>query len=364
MSPQQSPQLKTRPEAISLMNEYARRNEAFFFAVDFDAAHCVVQRMAEQPSAHILFDFNGTRNYRANGPLPPNILFAKKPVSFSRYRRAFENVQKHIYAGNTYLVNLTFPTFVETNLNLRQIFLSSRAKYKFYYDDQFVVFSPETFLQIRDGVVATFPMKGTIDAALPDAENRIMENEKEKAEHTTVVDLLRNDLSVVSRNVCVKRYRFIERVHTNGKNLLQVSSEIAGVLPADYGARIGEILFTLLPAGSISGAPKRKTMEIIRETECCRRGFYTGVCGYYADGSLDCGVMIRFIEKRPDGFYYRSGGGITAYSDLETEYRELIDKVYLPLVRNNKNSKQAAAQSRLSQSADECIEARTSGLHG
>ena len=116
------------------------------------------------------------------------------------------------------------------------------------------------------------------------------------------------------------------------RDLLQVSSEIAGTLLEGYNARIGEILFTLLPAGSISGAPKQKTIEIINETECCKRGFYTGVCGYYADGVMDCGVMIRFIEKRENGLFYHSGGGITVYSDLEMEYNELIDKVYLPIV--------------------------------
>ena len=170
---------------------------------------------------------------------------------------------------------------------------------------------------------------------MPEAERKIIEDEKETAEHVTIVDLLRNDLSMVSRNVCVKRYRFVECINTNDKKLLQVSSEIVGILPDGYSARIGEILFTLLPAGSISGAPKQKTIEIINETECCKRGFYTGVCGYYANGVMDCGVMIRFIEKREDGLFYHSGGGITVYSDLETEYNELIDKVYLPIVRDN-----------------------------
>ena len=93
----------------------------------------------------------------------------------------------------------------------------SQAKYKLYYNDQFVVFSPETFVQIRNGVITTFPMKGTIDAALPEADRRIIEDEKEAAEHVTIVDLLRNDLSMVSRDVYVKRYRFIECIHTNGK---------------------------------------------------------------------------------------------------------------------------------------------------
>lgn len=324
----------TRPEAISLMNEYACRNEPFFFLVDFNATNCIVQLMKKESVGNVLFDFNGLSNYKEKVALPTQIEFRKRPISLSQYKRAFENVQKHLREGDTYLVNLTFPTYIETNLSLRQIFMYSRAKYRLYFDDRFVVFSPETFVQISDGVISTFPMKGTIDASLPGAERRILEDEKEMAEHSTIVDLLRNDLSMMSQNVYVKRYRFVDCVSTNGKNLLQVSSEIIGTLPVDYHSRIGEILFALLPAGSISGAPKRKTVEIIMESECCNRGFYTGVCGYYADGSMDCGVMIRFIEKRENGLYYHSGGGITAYSEMKAEYNELIDKVYLPIIRD------------------------------
>ncbi len=317
------------------MNEYARLNKAFVFIIDFDATSCIVRRVDELSPLDFLFEFNGVKNYCEEPTLPPRILFNKMPIPFTQYRRAFERVQSHLHEGNTYLVNLTFPTRVETNVSLRQIFLSSQAKYKLFVDDMFVMFSPEIFVQMRNGTISTCPMKGTIDAALPDAEHRILEDEKEAAEHTTVVDLLRNDLSKVARDVSVKRFRYIDCVRTNGKDLLQVSSEITGALPGNYREQLGEIIFALLPAGSVSGAPKRKTIEIIRESECSPRGFYTGVCGYYGDGFLDSGVMIRFIEKRPDGLYYRSGGGITAYSNPEMEYRELIDKVYLPIVRDN-----------------------------
>jgi len=323
--------LMPRSEAISCMNDYAHHNVPFVFWVDFDAANGVVQQMKTEPPGELLFDFNGLSNDREHAVPPARIEFSKRPVSLHQYRRAFENVQRHLHEGNTYLVNLTFPTAIETNLNLRQIFAWSRAKYKLFVDDRFVVFSPETFVQIRRGSISAFPRKGTIDAALPGAERRILEDEKEMAEHATIVDLLRNDLNLVSHDVRVKRYRYVECLRTHGKKLLQVSSEITGTLAAGYGDRIGEIIFTLLPAGSVSGAPKRRTLEIIKESEGRDRGFYTGVCGYYADGSVDCGVMIRFIEKQDRGLFYYSGGGITAYSDVRAEYHELIDKVYLAI---------------------------------
>jgi len=94
---------------------------------------------------------------------------------------------------------------------------------------------------------------------------------------------------------------------------------------------LGNILARLLPAGSVSGAPKSRTLEIIRQTEGDKRGYYTGVFGIFDGESLDSGVMIRFIEKQGSKYFYRSGGGITTQSSSESEYQEAIDKVYVPI---------------------------------
>jgi para-aminobenzoate synthetase component 1 len=174
-------------------------------------------------------------------------------------------------------------------------------------------------------------MKGTINASLPDAEQLILSDEKELSEHVTIVDLIRNDLSAVAKSVNVNRFRYIDRIKTNHKDLLQISSEIAGDLPDDYLSHLGSILISLLPAGSVSGAPKRKTIQIIREAEKEKRGFYTGVFGYFDGVKLDSAVMIRFIEQEGEQFYYRSGGGINAQSEAEKEYQEAIDKIYVPV---------------------------------
>ena len=90
------------------------------------------------------------------------------------------------------------------------------------------------------------------------------------------------------------------------------------------------MLLAMLPAGSVSGAPKRKTLEIIREAEGYHRGFYTGVMGLFDGKNIDSGVMIRFVEQTPQGLVYKSGGGITSQSNCEEEYNELIDKIYVP----------------------------------
>ena len=143
--------------------------------------------------------------------------------------------------------------------------------------------------------------------------------------------MIRNDLSMVSEHVTVASYRYIDRLQTNKGPILQTSSEICGMLPGDYTKRLGDILFSLLPAGSITGAPKPRTMQIIAEAEGYERGFYTGVMGCYADGRLDSAVMIRFIEQENGQLYFKAGGGITAQSRWESEYNEVIQKIYVPI---------------------------------
>ena len=175
-------------------------------------------------------------------------------------------------------------------------------------------------------------MKGTIGADVYNAEEIILNSSKEKAEHNTVVDLIRNDLSIVATDVEVNRFRYIDRISTNEGDLLQVSSKIIGKLPSDYYKTIGTLLFLLLPAGSVTGAPKRKTIEIIRNAETSERGYYTGICGHFDGKNLNSAVMIRFIENRDGELWFRSGGGITCNSNWNDEYHELIQKVYVPIV--------------------------------
>jgi len=236
-------------------------------------------------------------------------------------------------AGNTYLLNLTFPTQLIVNTTLFDIFLASQAPFKLYFKEQFVTFSPERFIQITDNIIKTYPMKGTIDAAIPQAMEKILANSKEQAEHTMVVDLLRNDLSIVATRVAVNRFRYVEKINAGHKQLLQTSSEITGILPYHWHSEIGDILCTLLPAGSISGVPKKKTVEIIHAVEGYERGFFTGVFGYFDGKQLDSAIMIRFIEQQKSGLIYKSGGGITIDSRVNIEYHEMLNKVYIPIDR-------------------------------
>ena len=314
------------------MNRWASEGIPFLFMLDFEMINPQIFRLNDISPGMLLYYINGNTNCKEFQSPVKKLQFFKHPESFSTYLLKYNLIKEEIDFGNTYLVNLTCSTPVEMNLTIREVFLRSRSRYRIWYDDQFVCFSPETFITVKDGSIRSYPMKGTIDAGIPDAERITLNDFKETAEHNTIVDLIRNDLSKVSHNVRVERFRYTDIIKTNDKNLLQVSSEICGDLEIDYISRIGDILFELLPAGSVSGAPKKKTAEIIAEAEGSVRGYYTGVFGIFDGHDLDSAVMIRFIEKRDGKYFYRSGGGITSFSDPVAEYNEMIDKIYVPSV--------------------------------
>lgn len=314
------------------MNSLAEAGKEFIFIIDYDQKHSYVEETDNIDPEQCMYRFRDKGNAADTVNAPHNITWHISPPSFDEYRRAFNTVKCNIMAGNSYLANLTFCVPIETSLTLHEIFSRAAAPYRLWLKDRFVCFSPEPFIRIDDkGRISSYPMKGTIDATLPDARQRLTDDIKEAAEHATITDLIRNDLSMVASGVHVARYRYCERIKTNKGAILQTSSEIAGTLPADYQRRIGDIIFSQLPAGSITGAPKPRTCAIIGEAETYRRGFYTGVMGVCDGRTLDSAVMIRFVEQSPDGsLCYKAGGGITSKSDAENEYNELIQKIYVP----------------------------------
>jgi len=317
-------------QAISVMNKLGAKGIPFVFLIDFEMKKIIISTKLEN-DGQLNFEMNGFSNHFSTSTICQPSYFETYPIDKSKYTEQFQTVKTEIQRGNSFLLNLSSPTKVVTDLTIQDIYHSTDAKYKVYLKDEFVCFSPEIFVQIKNGRIASFPMKGTIDANVQNAESIILEDQKELAEHFTIVDLIRNDLSRVAKKVNVDRFRYIDRITTSKKDLLQVSSEVSGMLPEDYTSTIGSILFNLLPAGSISGAPKLKTLEIIQQAEGQERGYYTGICGHFDGKNLDSGVMIRYIEKVNDELYYRSGGGITSMSEMGLEYQEMLDKVYLPI---------------------------------
>lgn len=315
------------------MNRMGVSGQPFLFIVDYKQEKVCIEELGKVNPAEILYAIKGVTNEDRIPEISKQVQVEWKsfPVSETEYIKAFSKVQEQIRAGNSYLVNLTFKTPVETNLSLKEVFYRSAAPYKLWMKDHFVVFSPETFVRLDGNFIYSYPMKGTIDAGLPDAHHLILEDEKEAAEHATIVDLIRNDLSRVASDVQVTRYRFIDEIQTHKGALLQISSEIRGRLPENWHASLGKILFQLLPAGSVTGAPKKKTLEIIGTAESFERGFYTGIMGIFDGRSLDSAVLIRFLEQQDGRLFFKSGGGITSRSKWETEYEEMKQKVYVPV---------------------------------
>lgn len=318
-------------DKIKEMNARGKNRQPFFFMFNFLKTELLLFEPEGLLKEDIWFSFPGFTN-TIQEKTPPEFYFDKSPIEYQRYEKAFLRAQEAIRRGDTFLLNLTFPTEVNTNLSIEQIYNYSRALYKLKFKDQFVVFSPETFITIKDGIISGYPMKGTIDAAIENAEEILMRDIKEISEHNTIVDLIRNDLNMVSKKVRVEKFRYLDKIQTHQKVLLQTSSKISGDLPDDWNDRIGDIFFTLLPAGSISGAPKQKTLEVIEEAEGYDRGWFTGIFGYFDGQNLDSAVMIRFIEKSGDKLTFKSGGGITWFSKCEQEYNELTEKVYVPII--------------------------------
>jgi len=321
----------SKEETIELMNRFGSSGSPFVFLVSFSGEGNIVLPIDEAAGKGFLMQMPGKANPgRANLPLSP-LTFTKLPLDRERYRTAFSLVKDQILYGNSFLLNLTFPTRIKCNYSLEEIFHASRAPFKLYMEDELVVFSPERFVKIEGNTITSNPMKGTIDANIPGAEARLTTDRKEDAEHNTIVDLIRNDLSIIASNVSVKRFKYIDRIRTHQGELLQMSSEISGTLPASFATELGTKLFQLLPAGSICGAPKKSTIEIIQKAEAYERGYYTGVFGYWDGEILESAVAIRYIEKNGDKFTFKSGGGITFQSSCDHEYDEMVNKVYVPI---------------------------------
>ncbi len=317
------------------MNRLGQKKCPFVFAINYDQTKgFILENPLEQQE--VLFSIGQYSNVAQS---QINIDYGKEAhlevqaISFEQYERKFQRIQNALLHGDSFLANLTIQTDISTNLNFKEIFHRASSKYKLCLPNNFVCFSPERFVFIDSDArtIKTCPMKGTIDARTPNAEHRILEDYKETAEHFTIVDLMRNDLARVGYNVEVKDFRYIDRVQTQEGELLQVSSLIQAELEEDQAYQFGTIFEELLPAGSISGAPKEATVRAIAEAEEYQRDYYTGVMGYFDGKILDSAVLIRFIQEREGGkMKYCSGGGITINSSAEEEYQEAIKKVYLP----------------------------------
>ncbi len=255
-------------------------------------------------------------------------------VTATAYAEAIGRIRELIAAGDTYQVNYTFPMWASFGGDpaawFDALWLAQRADYAAYLDTgRFKVLSasPELFFRLENGVLVTRPMKGTRprgrwaeeDAAMA---RELAESEKDQAENVMIVDLLRNDMGRISETgtVAVDSLFTVERYET----LWQMTSTIRSQ------TRVGvpEILKALFPSGSVTGAPKVRTMEIIREIEPYSRGVYCGAVGWWSGRSCSFNVAIRtaVIDAERQAAEYHVGGGVTWGSTPEGEYEECFVK--------------------------------------
>jgi len=323
-------------EVFEKINYYYNKGEDFLFVIDYENRYGIFSLLNDiERSYKIIYNFNGITNENNISIENKNCYIARfSPILYQEYCKGFNIIIDGIRKGYSYLANYTCVTKIELSTSLLNVYYNSKAKYKLFVDDvdiQFVVFSPERFIMIKDQIIFSNPMKGTIDANISNALDVIINDDKETGEHATIVDLIRNDLSQIAINVRVNKYRYPDYIRTSNKLLIQISSEIVGTLQNYFVNNIGYAFKKLLPAGSICGAPKESTIKLIKLAERYDRGFYTGIMGVSFNKVIDSAVMIRFIEQIDNQKYYKSGGGITYLSNPLAEYNEMIDKIYIPL---------------------------------
>jgi anthranilate/para-aminobenzoate synthase component I len=257
--------------------------------------------------------------------------------NYEEYAKKIKTIKDYLSAGDIYQANLTLPLIGKTPVPPEAVFDKGLSRGGSCFSGMIVLprgtllsFSPELFLRRRDFVLDTRPIKGTRPIPnTPDgealAQKELESSAKDRAEHLMIVDLERNDLGRVSRPGTIKVKPLIKAY--KHPTVMHLESKVRGeVLP---GVTLEEIFAATFPGGSITGAPKKRAMEIIAELETTPRGYYCGAMGWIdSDGDFDLSLPIRSAMFRPDGTVaYHAGGGIVADSDPKAEWKEIEDKV-------------------------------------
>ena len=268
---------------------------------------------------------------------PPGRLLGQPEPFFDRetYCRMVERAKHHIREGDIFqivLSNRLSAPFEGSLLNTYRVLRTiNPSPYMFYFsgtDVEVAGASPETLVKLEKGVLHTFPLAGTRPRGKTEEEDRALErellaDEKELAEHNMLVDLGRNDLGKISRFGTVE----VERLHTIERfsHVMHIGSTVRGELRPDRDAL--DAVEAVLPAGTLSGAPKIRACQLIGELEGNKRGIYGGAIGYLSfTGDLDTCIAIRIAYKKNGRVFVRSGAGIVADSVPEREYEECINK--------------------------------------
>lgn len=252
------------------------------------------------------------------------------------YMQIVEKTKKYIYEGDIFQAVLSNKLEAKASGSLldvyRRLRISNASPYMFYFssdDIEIAGASPETLVKLEDKELSTFPLAGTRKRGMTEEEDKklikdLLSDEKEKAEHNMLVDLGRNDIGKISKFGSVKVDKYMEIVKFS--HVMHIGSTVKSVIREDKDAL--NAIEAVLPAGTLSGAPKIRACEIIDELEKDKRGIYGGAIGYIDfSGNMDTCISIRLAYKKSDRLVIRSGAGIVADSDPELEYEECVNKM-------------------------------------
>lgn len=267
-------------------------------------------------------------------------------ISKIQYHKKISQIKDFLKHGDTYQVNFSQRFQAEGTLDswafYKTLKFSNPSPFSCYFEYpnfEIVSSSPELLLRKRNSMISTWPIKGTIGRDIDSHSDQVQENlllasEKDESELAMIIDLERNDLGKVCKfgTVHVEKYREIQQY----SHVIHTVSKIHGILQNNKD--IFDAFLSLFPGGSITGCPKKRTMEIIDKLEDYTRDIYTGSAGYISfAGDSDFNILIRTLMVTHDALYFHSGGGITLDSDPEDEYAEslLKSQIFFDLLKSS-----------------------------
>lgn len=342
--------------------------------IRYEAKDIFLKKKIKSKFPLLYFEVFETFEKYSSGKNPHSALIKKEAqIDYDTYKKAIENIRENIACGNTYQVNYTYDYKITSNIEGQKLYESiltnQTTPYNAYiknHYEEILSFSPELFFELENNTIKTKPMKGTVKRGKTEKEDKkniefLKNDEKNRAENVMIVDLLRNDLGKIAKTGTVKVDKLFE-VETH-KTVHQMTSEITAEL--NENTSMLEIFEAIFPCGSITGAPKINTMNIIEDAEVGSREVYCGAIGLISPEKTVFSVPIRILHRKENEDFYkcRVGGAIVWDSTPEDEWQETLTKIkFLEpdfklietiLVKNNKMKYKSLHMKRLKQSAKE-----------
>ncbi len=335
-------------EAFSQIEVLRKRSNTYLLGyIRYEAKDVFLGKKIKSKYPLLYFEvFNEISNYKVEDKLlkDGNIKIIPQ-LSYQEYEKSIKKIKKEIASGNTYEVNYTYEYKIETGLEGFDLYNSILPKQTTSYNayiknkyEEILSFSPELFFMLEKNKIKTKPMKGTIERGLTlkeDIKNiEFLKNDtKNRAENVMIVDLLRNDLGKIAKTATVKVEKLFE-IETH-PTVHQMTSEISAEL--EDNCTLYEIFNAIYPCGSITGAPKISTMNIIDEVEVGKREIYCGAIGLITPAKTIFSVPIRILQKHNNQKYFscRVGGAIVWDSTAKDEWKETLTKINFLRINDN-----------------------------